>query len=109
MDYQYLEKKKGIEILKDGIQLVTSDSYILRIGLIQGLTEGTLQTFVFLWCPMLLKLTFTSSFSNSTYTVESIMIDNNKEPSYGLIFGAFMASGAIGGYIQPFICNYLLR
>jgi len=97
------EKKNLFTILKDGVHIVTSDSKILRIGLIQGLTEGTLQTFIFLWCPKLLHLTSLSVFSQNNDIITSIMTDNNKEPAYGLIFGAFMASGALGGYIQPYI------
>lgn len=40
----------------DGWKLVASDSKILRIGLIQALSEGGTYTFVFMWVPTLLGM-----------------------------------------------------
>lgn len=73
---------------------ITGDSRISRTGLIQGLTEGTLQTFVFLWSPAL------RSFCVSAPHV-ALGLDENGEPAYGLIFGGFMACGVVGGVIEP--------
>jgi len=73
---------------------IINDSKISRIGLIQGLTEGSLQTFVFLWSPAL--RTFASNAPSG-----SLGLDTDGEPAYGLIFGAFMACGVLGGFTEP--------
>jgi len=73
---------------------IVNDSKISRIGLIQGFTEGSLQTFVFLWSPAL------RAFAKSA-PKGALGIDTNGEPAYGLIFGAFMACGVLGGFGEP--------
>jgi len=73
---------------------IVGDSKISRIGLIQGLTEGSLQTFVFLWSPAL------RSFAHSA-PQKVLGLDSEGEPAYGLIFGGFMACGVVGGVIEP--------
>ncbi len=73
---------------------IVNDSRISRIGLAQGLTEGTLQTFVFLWSPALRN--FAQNAPSNT-----IGLDETGEPAYGLIFGAFMACGVLGGLVSP--------
>jgi len=70
---------------------IVNDSKISRIGIIQGMTEGSLQTFVFLWSPAL--RTFAASAPRGT-----LGMDKDGEPAYGLIFGAFMACGVLGGF-----------
>jgi hypothetical protein len=55
------------------------------------MTEGSLQTFVFLWSPAL--RTFAASAPSGT-----IGMGKDGEPAYGLIFGAFMACGVLGGF-----------
>jgi len=75
-------------------QTIIGDSKISRIGLIQGLTEGSLQTFVFLWSPAL------RSFAHSAPKM-ALGLDNDGEPAYGLIFGGFMACGVVGGVVEP--------
>jgi MFS family permease len=76
-----------------------TDSRILRVGIIQGLTVGSLQLFIFLWSPTL------QTFSKSASTFSSLGgLDNSGEPAYGLIFGAFMAAGVAGG-----LCSSYLR
>ncbi|MFN9980253.1 MAG: hypothetical protein ACK53Y_10080, partial [bacterium] len=45
--------KSVARYMREAFFTITSDSKILRIGLIQGLTDGTLQTFIFLWSPAL--------------------------------------------------------
>jgi len=40
----------------NGWKLVASDSKVLRIGLIQALSEGGMYTFVFMWVPTLLSM-----------------------------------------------------
>merc|ERR1712157_387513 len=73
---------------------IISDAKISRVGLIQGLTKGSLLTFVFLWSPALQSV--------SVNAIPSAMgLDVDGEPAYGLIFGAFMACGVMGSFIQP--------
>mmetsp|Transcript_23984 Transcript_23984/g.31885 ORF Transcript_23984/g.31885 Transcript_23984/m.31885 type:complete len:687 (-) Transcript_23984:205-2265(-) len=77
----------------DAVHTIVSDSKISRIGIIQGLTEGSLQTFVFLWSPALRHF--------ATKAPMGVLgLDENGEPAYGLIFGAFMACGVIGGFSE---------
>lgn len=73
---------------------IIHSSTISRIGLIQGLTEGALQTFVILWPPAL--QTFANSASDGTWG-----LGKDGEPAYGLIFGSFMAFGVFGGFMAP--------
>ncbi|GFH59651.1 hypothetical protein CTEN210_16127 [Chaetoceros tenuissimus] len=80
--------------MRGAFETIKNDSRILRIGIIQGLAEGALQTFVFLWSPAL--RTF-ATYAPST----ALGIDSQGEPAYGLIFGSFMASAVFGGFIAP--------
>eukprot|EP00548_Thalassiothrix_antarctica_P020330 CAMPEP_0194182942 /NCGR_PEP_ID=MMETSP0154-20130528/28444_1 /TAXON_ID=1049557 /ORGANISM="Thalassiothrix antarctica, Strain L6-D1" /LENGTH=668 /DNA_ID=CAMNT_0038899555 /DNA_START=39 /DNA_END=2045 /DNA_ORIENTATION=+ len=80
--------------LKDAVQTFKSDSRVLRVGIIQGLTCGSIQIFIFLWSPALRELA-----KNAPRNV--LGLDSAGEPAYGLIFGAFMASGVIGGLLAP--------
>lgn len=73
---------------------ITNDSKIARIGIIQGFSQGSLQTFIFLWSPALRR------FAQAT-TSESVGLVGNNEPAYGLIFGAFMTMGVLGGLAEP--------
>lgn len=80
---------------------IVSDSKILRLGFIQALTEGALQTFVFLWAPFLLHRSKYSSKAN----FNSWALDSEGLPAFGLIFGSFMLFGALGGLTEPFARN----
>lgn len=75
---------------------IREDSKISRIGLVQGLVEGSLQTFVFLWSPALRTFAAGAAFDTKG-------LDNNGEPAYGLIFGGFMASAVLGGVVAPML------
>eukprot|EP00970_Alexandrium_tamarense_P005622 scaffold931_cov200-Alexandrium_tamarense.AAC.10 len=87
----YGEEKEGghenntlYKQFKDGWKLVGSDSKVLRIGLIQALSEGGMYTFVFMWVPTLLSM----------------------EPPGGVptgcVFSALMMAITIGGIVfQP--------
>jgi len=98
------EEKNIRDILYDGVKTVKADTRILRLGLIMGLSEGTLQTFIYLWSPLLLQLTLQKNFSST----KAFFVDvGNNEPQYGLIFGAFMTFGALGGIAQPYILKKL--
>lgn len=73
---------------------IVASSHITRIGIIQGLTEGSLQTFVFLWAPALRA--FASNSNDGAWG-----LGKDGEPSYGLIFGSFMFFGVAGGFLEP--------
>ena len=91
--------------MASAFETIVTDTNISRIGLIQGLTEGSLQTFVFLWSPALARFA-----ANAPSNV--LGLDGNGEPAYGLIFGAFMACGVAGGLSEPYVrqvATYLVR
>ena len=91
--------------MSSAFETIVTDTNISRIGLIQGLTEGSLQTFVFLWSPALARFAV-----NAPSNV--LGLDGNGEPAYGLIFGAFMACGVAGGLSEPYVrqvATYLVR
>mmetsp|Transcript_8859 Transcript_8859/g.21516 ORF Transcript_8859/g.21516 Transcript_8859/m.21516 type:complete len:478 (-) Transcript_8859:115-1548(-) len=68
----------------DGWKLVASDSKVLRIGLIQALSEGGIYTFVFMWVPTLLSM------------------DPPGGVPTGCVFSALMMAITIGGVVfQP--------
>ena len=88
---------KGMkQFMREAVTAFKSDSRVLRLGIIQGLTCGSIQIFIFLWSPAL------RHFAESA-PKGSIGLDSNGEPAYGLIFGAFMAAGVLGGLAAPCI------
>lgn len=86
--------KSTFGYLSGAVETFKSDSKVLRVGIIQGLTCGSIQIFIFLWSPALRDLA-----RNAPNYV--LGLDSHGEPAYGLIFGAFMASGVLGGLIAP--------
>jgi hypothetical protein len=88
--------KSATSYLVEAVKTFKEDSKVLRVGIIQGLTMGSLQIFVFLWSPALRNLAQRS-------TKGLLGMDGHGEPAYGLIFGAFMAAGVVGGFIAPFV------
>jgi len=87
--------KKGLrEFLDDAITVFKSDKRILCVGVIQGLTRASVDILDFLWSPALHH--FAKNAPSNT-----IGLDSDGEPAYGLIFGAFMASGALGSLCAP--------
>ena len=88
--------KSAANYLSEAVKTFKEDSKVLRVGIIQGLTMGSLQIFVFLWSPALRNL--------AQHSAEGLLgLDSHGEPAYGLIFGAFMAAGVIGGCVAPFV------
>lgn len=88
--------KSTFGYLKGAVETFKSDSKVLRVGIIQGLTCGSIQTFIFLWSPALREL--------AKNVPKYVMgLDSHGEPAYGLIFGAFMAAGVLGGLAAPSI------
>lgn len=94
----YGSEASGVRSVKSymtgAVKTIVADSNISRIGIIQGFTEGALQTFVFLWSPAL------RHFANGA-PAGVLGLDDVGQPAYGLIFGAFMACGVLGGLAEP--------
>jgi hypothetical protein len=104
------DQKSVSRYMREAFSTITSDSKILRIGVIQGLTDGTLQTFVFLWSPALRYFsTKINSAASSLLLSNSTVwgLDADGEPAYGLIFGAFMTCGVVGGVVEPTVRKYI--
>ena len=92
------KKKSMLDFGMEAYHTFRNDNRILRVGIIQGLTVGSLQIFIFLWSPTL------QTFAQSTMDgSSSIGLDKAGEPAYGLIFGAFMAAGVAGGLLSPLL------
>jgi hypothetical protein len=86
----------------EATKVILSDSKIFRLGLIQALTEGALQTFVFLWAPFLIKQSsFSSQYRGAKITSTALGLDKEGLPAFGLIFGSFMLFGALGSLTEP--------
>jgi Sugar-tranasporters, 12 TM len=83
-----------VEYFKEAATAFREDSQMLRIGLLQGLTEGSIQIFVFLWSPTLRHYALTAPLG-------SLGLNKDGEPAYGLIFGAYMFVGVLGGVVAP--------
>lgn len=82
--------------MKDTFNSIKSDTRILRVCITQGLTMGSLHIFIFLWSPVLKD--FAVNAAGNT-----LGLDRDGEPAYGLIFGAFMAAGVVGGLSSPIV------
>jgi len=91
------ETKSMREYLGDAVSAFRADNKMLRIGVIQGLSEGSIHIFIFLWSPALAELA--RSFSSGGGVRWGL--DSHGEPAYGIIFGAFMAAGVLGGLVAP--------
>ncbi|KAL3930763.1 MAG: hypothetical protein SGBAC_011624 [Bacillariaceae sp.] len=88
------EEKSIRDYVQETVAVFRNDSKVLRVGIIQGFTVGCLQIFIFLWSPTLAEFAKTSNFSTA--------LDSAGQPAYGLIFGAYMAAGVLGGLLSPF-------
>jgi MFS family permease len=94
------------QIMKAAFRTIVSDSKICRIGVIQGLTEGALQTFIFLWCPALLFFSREVNDQSAEdkpfwLRLSDLAKASSGEPAFGFIFGGYMAAGAVGGFMFP--------
>jgi MFS family permease len=86
--------------LKETIKFIKSDSKVTRVCITQGLTLGSLHIFIFLWSPLLKE--FTAGSKGSVWG-----LDSQGEPAYGLIFGAYMAAGVLGGLFSPIVRRFV--
>jgi Sugar-tranasporters, 12 TM len=78
----------------EAVTAFREDRKMLIVGTLQGLTTGSVQIFVFLWAPTLRH--FAQNAPSGAWG-----LDVDGEPAYGLIFGAFMAAGVLGGLAAP--------
>jgi MFS transporter, MFS domain-containing protein family, molybdate-anion transporter len=85
-----------VEYFAEAATAFRNDSKMLRIGLLQGLTEGSIQIFVFLWSPTLRHYALKAPLG-------SMGLNRDGEPAYGLIFGAYMFVGVLGGVMAPYL------
>merc|ERR1719491_1810532 len=79
------------EYVMEAMTAFRSDSKILCIGIIQGLSAGSLQIFIFLWSPTLQKFASVSNINDtdgqvSYFPLFGWAMDGSGEPAYGLIF-----------------------
>jgi len=105
--------KSVMDYIKEAIETFRSDPKILHLGIIQGLSAGSLQIFIFLWSPTLhifcsanSNIGTGASDSDDNISLKSFSgwaIDGMGNPAYGLIFGAFMAAGVSGGLCSPYV------
>jgi MFS transporter, MFS domain-containing protein family, molybdate-anion transporter len=94
------DTKDMIGYFKEAVVAFKQDSRMRCVGLLQGLTAGCVQTFVFLWAPTLRQLAL--SAPSDTWG-----LDKEGKPAYGLIFGAFMGAGVLGGLIAPTVRKFV--
>jgi MFS transporter, MFS domain-containing protein family, molybdate-anion transporter len=94
--------KSTFQYLAGALETFKTDSKVLRVGIIQGLTCGSIQIFIFLWSPAL------RDFARSSPT-SVLGLDVHGQPAYGLIFGAFMACGVLGGLTAPTVRSAVTR
>lgn len=95
-DGEESKSKSPLAQLNETLTFIRSDSRVLRVCITQGLTLGSLHIFIFLWSPLL--KTFAAGCKGSLWG-----LDSQGEPAYGLIFGAFMAAGVLGGLCSPLV------
>jgi MFS family permease len=88
--------KNVIGYFREAVAAFKEDHKMLRVGVLQGLTAGSIQIFVFLWAPTLRH--FSRSAQEGAWG-----LDKEGEPAYGLIFGAYMGAGVLGGICAPHI------
>lgn len=86
--------KNMMGYFKEAVTAFREDRSMLIVGILQGLTTGSVQIFVFLWVPTLRR--FAQSAPKDVWG-----LDKDGEPAYGLIFGAFMGAGVLGGLVAP--------
>jgi len=92
--------KSPLAQLGETLTFIRSDSRVLRVCITQGLTLGSLHIFIFLWSPLLKE--FAAGTKGSQWG-----LDSHGEPAYGLIFGAFMAAGVMGGLSSSMVRKFV--
>jgi hypothetical protein len=90
------------EYLQEAVTAFRDDRKMMTVGILQSLTTGSIQIFVFLWAPTLRH--FAHGAQKNTWG-----LDENGEPAYGLIFCAFMAAGVVGGLVAPYCRTFMTK
>lgn len=89
-----------LEFLQEAGRAFMADRNMLKVGIVQGLSVGSLQIFVYLWSPVLMELA-------KEVPVDAVAstwgLDRRGEPAFGLIFMVFMGSCVLGGLIAPIL------
>lgn len=96
------EKKGMMEYFKEAVSAYKEDQKMLRVGLLQGLSAGSIQIFVFLWAPTLRNLAMSAPSG-------AWGLDEHGEVAYGLIFGGFMGAGVLGGCVAPQLRQFVSK
>ena len=84
--------------LEEAARAFMQDMRMLRVGIVQGFSVGSLQIFVFLWSPILIDL---AKLVPSDAVQSTWGLDRHGEPAFGLIFMIFMGACVLGGVIAP--------
>jgi MFS transporter, MFS domain-containing protein family, molybdate-anion transporter len=92
--------KNMMGYFREAVNAFRNDRRMLIVGLLQSLTAGSIQIFVFLWAPTLRH--FATSAPKGIWG-----LDQFGEPAYGLIFCAFMGAGVLGGLVAPRIRTFV--
>jgi len=87
-----------LEFLRQAATAFMADMRMLRVGIVQGLSQGVLYIFVFFWSPVLMDLA-----KEVPAERKQVMwgLDKRGEPAFGLIFMVFMGACVFGGIIAP--------
>ena len=94
--------KNMMEYFQEAVTAFRDDRKMMTVGILQSLTTGSVQIFVFLWAPTLRH--FAQNAQKNTWG-----LDASGEPAYGLIFCAFMAAGVVGGLVAPYIRTFMTK
>lgn len=94
--------KNMTEYFKEAVTAFRNDRKMMIVGVLQSLTSGSIQIFVFLWAPTLRH--FAHHAQENAWG-----LDHHGEPAYGLIFCAFMAAGVLGGLVAPRIRTFITK
>lgn len=86
------------QFLKEAVHAFMADMRMLRVGIVQGFSVGSLQIFVYLWSPVLIGL---AKKVPAERVATTWGLDAQGEPAFGLIFMLFMGACVMGGLIAP--------
>lgn len=93
-----VQSQSILQFLQEAARAFMEDKRMLRIGIVQGLSNGSLQIFVFLWSPILIDL---AKRVPADAVQNTWGLDHNGEPAFGLIFMVFMGACVLGGLVAP--------
>jgi len=97
---QIIQSQSILSFLREAARAFMADMRMLRVGIVQGLSVGSLQIFVYLWSPVLMNLAKEVPMEDIANTWG---LDRRGDPAFGLIFMVFMSACVLGGIIAPFL------